>query len=361
MADYTLVANTAYSALSPTPTGDDRILLNGFVLTIDSTTVNCAEITAAGNAGTIAWSSTSATYTFSSNAVGGRTILQAGTALLWNEGSSVTRTIANCDIRGGSASGAYGINANYGTPTNCTLNGGSASGAHAINYNYGTPTNCTLNGGSASIVHAINFNYGTLTNCTLNGSSANIAHAINNNYITLTNCTLNGGSASNANAINNNYGTPTNCTLNGGSANTAHAINNNYGTPMNCTITGGSVSGAYAISINYGTPTNCTITGGSVSGAYAININYGLIQNLVSGIISDAAGRAIGSAGTRGSGRFGSIMIRGSLLRCTLPDHRTIWHIGAFHPSAVIQGTPTIVELWDTGLPKLSTGIRGQF
>lgn len=338
MADYTLVANTAYSALSPTPTGDDRILLNGFTLTIDVTTIACAEITAAGNAGTIAWSSISETYTFSSNAEGGRTILQAGTVALWTDASNVTRTIANCDIRAGSVSGAHGIHTNYGTPTNCIINGGSVSGTYGIHLNYRTLTNCTINGGSVS------------------GASG-----INASYVALTNCTINGGSASNANGIITNYGTPTNCTINGGSASGAYGINNNYGTPTNCTINGGSASNAHGISVDYGTPTNCTINGGSVSGANGININYNILMNLVSGIISDNAGAAIGSAGVRDSGRLGSIMIRGSLLRCTLPDHQTIWHIGAFHPTAVIQGTPTIVELWDTGLPKLSTGIRGQF
>ncbi len=338
MADYTLVANTAYSELSPTPTGDDRILLNGFVLTIDVTTIACAEITAAGNAGTIEWSSISETYTFNSNAVGGRTILQAGTVALTNDASNVTRTIVNCDIRGGSVSGAYGISSNYGTPTNCTITGGSASGAYGISSNYGTPTNCTITGGSASGAYGLYINYGTPTNCTITG-----------------------GSVSGAHGISTNYGTPTNCTITGGSASGARGINSNYGTPTNCTITGGSVSGAHGINTNHGTLTNCTITGGSASGAYGISNNYNRIQNLVSGIISDAAGLAIGSGGTRDSGRFGSIMIRGSLLRCTLPNHDTIWRIGAFHPSAVIEGTPTIIEIWDTGLPKLSTGIREQF
>ena len=315
MADYTLVANTPYSALSPTPTGDDRILLNGFVLTINVTTIACAEITAAGNAGTIEWSSASATYTFSSNAEGGRTILQAGTVSLWTDANNVTRTIANCDIRAGSVIGAHGINNSRGTLTNCTINGGSASGAHGINASYATPTNCIINGGSASAAHG----------------------------------------------INNIYGTPTNCTINGGSVSEAYGIGSIYGAPTNCTINGGSVSGAHGINTIFGTPTNCTINGGSVSGASGINTNFNILVNLVSGIISDNAGAAIRSAGTRGSGRFGSIMIRGSLLRCTLPDHQTIWHIGAFHPSAVIQGTPTIIELWDTGSPKLSTGIREKF
>ena len=206
MATFTLSANTNYSSLGCTSA--DTINLNGWKLTIDSTTPAVNTITSAGSAGTIAWSSTTATYTFTSSAGSGLTTIQAGTVALWSDANSATtRTIVNVALVGGSVSGADAVNNNYGTISGGSLTGGSISGAYAVSINYGTISGGSLTGGSVSGAYAVNGNYGTISGGSLTGGSVSGAYAVNSNYDTISGCSITGGSASGAYAVNNNYGT----------------------------------------------------------------------------------------------------------------------------------------------------------
>jgi hypothetical protein len=159
--DITLSGNTNYSAISPAPTVDDRILLNGFTLTIDTSDVYSTEITAAGNAGKIAFATSGGAYVFHGQN-GTYTTLRAGTTYLWTETSAnAARSIA-ADIRGGSVSSAYGVSAFYGTFAGGTLTGGSASSAHGVGSFYGTFAGGTLTGGSVSSAYGVSNFYGTV-------------------------------------------------------------------------------------------------------------------------------------------------------------------------------------------------------
>lgn len=228
MAVVTLVANTAYSALSVS--NGDTIALAGYRLTIDTQPAETSvSVTTTGTAGkvTISGAYDLSTWSFT-----------AGTSTLIDGSVPVGCTIG--EVNGGTSSNASGVATNLGTVT--ASNGGSASGAYGLVNNNGTVT--TVTGGSANSAHGVNNNFGTVT--TSNGGSLANAFGIATNLGTVT--TSNGGSANNTHGVNSNSGTVT--TSNGSSVANAHGVNTNNGTVI--TSNGGSVAGSRGVSVNYG-------------------------------------------------------------------------------------------------------------
>ena len=264
MADYTLSGNTNYSSLSPAPTINDRVVLNGYTLTIDVSTVYCYEISAVGNAGKIVNSSASNSITF--NGVGAnsnRTLLKAGSVVLFADASNSTATIYNAAFVGGGSSNAYAISTAYSTFDNCSFTGGS--GAYAVNNNNGVIRNGAITGSviGAGIV-GINANFNVISNTAITSGGASLSCGLTSNYGRLIGCTFRLGSAGSA-ALSFNNGVTSGCTFIGG-ASGYHATNYNYGAHLACAAISASSSGAYAVYNNYGlvevNPAN--VTGGGV-------------------------------------------------------------------------------------------------
>jgi hypothetical protein len=317
MATVTLVANTAYSAL--TVADGDTIELAGYTLDMDvvPTEINVI-VQTPGTAGKMTLV-TGYTYPLT-----GWT-MTAGTGVLI--ATVPTGTTLGGELIGGSASGAYGCHTNHGTITDCT--GGSASGASGCFFHYGTITTCTA--GSAGNAFGCSYNYGTITDCT-SGSVSNTYGCVYN-YGTITDCT--GGSVSSTYGCGFNYGTITTCTA--GSASSAYGCINNYGTIT--TSTGGSASGSHGCDINYGTITDCT--GGSVSGAYGCRLKYGATLN-----ITDNTGLAVNTW-------YGSVAFMiGDGIRGTVKSAITnLYTLGEPHASATIDPGTTVTVLSEgTGL-----------